>query len=135
MKITLYLLALILSFTSCVKTPGEGGKASIVGKIELIRRIQINTPASTVDTIAAIDVSVYIIYGDHISPDDKVDTNPDGEFSFEWLRTGDYTVYVYSEDTTSTAAPLPKVAFAFEVDILDKSDVIDLEPIYIYDKY
>ncbi|PCJ81621.1 MAG: hypothetical protein COA49_02640 [Bacteroidetes bacterium] len=128
------LLVLILSFASCVKTPGDGGKASIIGKVELIRRVQINNPASTVDTISAPDLSVYIIYGDHISPDDKVDTNPDGDFAFEWLRTGDYTIYVYSEDTTSTAAPLPKVAFEFDVSIMDKSDVIDMNTLYIYDK-
>jgi hypothetical protein len=133
--LTILLLFISFVFTSCVRTPGEGGRASITGSVDLIRRVQLNNPLSVVDTIAASNEEVFIIYGDHISPDDKVDTNPDGGFAFEWLRTGDYTLYVYSEDTSTTSAPLPRVAFSYEVEILDKDDVIDLDPFIIYDEY
>jgi hypothetical protein len=136
--LTTLLLFIILTLTSCVRTPGEGGRASIIGSVDLVRRQVIYNPNSNPDTIAASNVEVFIIYGDHISPDDKVDTNPDGGFAFEWLRTGDYTLYVYSEDTLTPSAsstPLPRVAFSFEVEILDKDDVIDLEPFIIYDEY
>jgi|TARA_B110000444_G_scaffold259821_1_gene304758 hypothetical protein len=138
MKTMHYLTTLILMticLSSCVKTPGEGGDASIEGSILLIRRVQINNPASTVDTIPASDVEVHIIYGEHTSPDDKVDTNPDGGFAFNWLRTGDYTLYVYSEDTSTTSTPLPKVAVSYEVNIEDRDDVVTLEPLLIYDEY
>jgi len=138
MKTMHYLTALIfiaITLISCVKTPGEGGSASIEGSISLVRRVQINNPASTVDTIPASDVEVHIIYGDHTSPDDKVDTNPDGDFAFNWLRTGDYTLYVYSEDTSSTASPLPKIAFYFEVEIEDRDDIVTSAPLLIYDEY
>ena len=136
--LTTLLLSISLVFTSCVRTPGEGGRASITGSVDLVRRQVIYNPNSNPDTIAASNVEVFIIYGDHISPDDKVDTNPDGGFAFEWLRTGDYTLYVYSEDTLTPSAsstPLPRVAFSFEVEILDKDDVIDLDPFIIYDEY
>ena len=133
--LTTFLLFVSLTLFSCIRTPGEGGRASITGSVDLIRRVQLNNPSSNVDTIAASNVEVFIIYGDHLGPDDKVDTNPDGDFTFEWLRTGDYTLYVYSEDTSTTSTPLPRVAFSHEIEILDKDDVIDLAPFIIYDDY
>ncbi|MDE0917620.1 MAG: hypothetical protein OSA04_04880 [Flavobacteriales bacterium] len=133
--LTTFLLFVSLTLFSCVRTPGEGGRASITGSVELIRRVQLNNPQSNVDTIAASNVEVFIIYGDHLGPDDKVDTNPDGDFTFEWLRTGDYTLYVYSEDTSVTSTPLPRVPVSFEIEIQDKDDVIQLDPFVIYDDY
>jgi hypothetical protein len=132
--LTTFLLFISLTLFSCIRTPGEGGRASITGSVELIRRVQLNNPSSNVDTIAASNVEVFIIYGDHLGPDDKVDTNPDGDFTFEWLRTGDYILYVYSEDTSVTT-PLPRVAVSYEIEIQDKDDVIHLDPFVIYDDY
>jgi hypothetical protein len=132
--LTTFLLFISLSLFSCIRTPGEGGRASITGSVELIRRVQLNNPSSNVDTIAASNVEVFIIYGDHLGPDDKVDTNPDGDFTFEWLRTGDYILYVYSEDTSVTT-PLPRVAVSYEIEIQDKDDVVTLDPFVIYDDY
>ena len=45
------------------------------------------------------------IYGDNVGPDEQVETNHEGDFVFPWLRPGDYTVYVYSEDTSTTVPP------------------------------
>ena len=132
--LTTFLLFVSLTLFSCIRTPGEGGRASITGSVDLIRRVQLNNPSSNVDTIAASNVEVFIIYGDHLGPDDKVDTNPDGDFTFEWLRTGDYILYVYSEDTSVTT-PLPRVAVSYEIEIQDKDDVIHLDPFVIYDDY
>ena len=132
--LTTFLLFISLTLFSCIRTPGEGGRASITGSVELIRRVQLNNPSSPADTIAASNVEVFIIYGDHLGPDDKVDTNPDGDFTFEWLRTGDYILYVYSEDTSVTT-PLPRVAVSYEIEIQDKDDVVTLDPFVIYDDY
>jgi hypothetical protein len=131
--LTTFLLFVSLTLFSCIRTPGEGGRASITGSVDVIRRTTLYNP-SPADTIAASNVEVFIIYGDHLGPDDKVDTNPDGDFTFEWLRTGDYTLYVYSEDTSVTR-PLPRVAVSYEIEIQDKDDVIHLDPFVIYDKY
>jgi hypothetical protein len=55
-----------------------------------------------------------IVYGNNVSPNDRIWTNFDGEFEFEGLRTGDYTVYVYSRDTTG----LPGVDPTFHSPVL-----------------
>jgi hypothetical protein len=39
---------------------------------------------------------VFIIYGDNISPDDRVQTNYDGEYEFMFLRPGKYTKSIHS---------------------------------------
>jgi hypothetical protein len=134
-KSLLYLFSLTLILSACVRSPGEGGRASITGSVDLVRRVQINNPASTVDTIAAADAEVFIVYGENVSPDDRVFTNPDGDFAFNWLRTGDYTLYVYSEDTTVSSFPLPKIAISVNANIDDRDDVVMLDPIVIFDEY
>lgn len=131
-----YFCGLIaLSLASCVRTPGEGGRATISGSVEIERRNQINNPESIADTIPAVDTEVFIVYGENTSPDDRVFTNPDGDFAFNWLRTGEYTIYVYSEDITSNFPPLPKVAISQSVIIDDRDGVVMLETILIYDDY
>jgi|TARA_B110000116_G_scaffold264749_1_gene272984 hypothetical protein len=124
-----------LSLASCVRTPGEGGRASITGSVEIERRHQINNPESAEDTIPALDTEVFIVYGENTSPDDRVFTNPDGDFAFNWLRTGDYTIYVYSEDILTSSSPLPKVAISQSVIIDERDEVVVLETILIYDDY
>ena len=132
----LYLFSLSLVLTSCVRTPGEGGRASITGSVDLVRRVQIDNPSSNDDTRPAVDAEVFIIYGDNVSPDDRVFTNPDGDFAFNWLRTGDYTLYVYSEDTSDTPTPaLPKVAIYSDCIIDDRDEMVELSPIIIFDEY
>ena len=119
---------------SCTKTPGEGGRASITGNVETIRRVQLNNPDSNVDTIPASDAEVFIVYGENTSPDDRVFTNPDGDYSFNWLRTGDYTLYVYSEDTASVSNPLPEIAISKSVTIDGRKEVVEADTITIYDE-
>ena len=109
--------------------------SSITGHVDQIRRVQINNPASTVDTIAASDEEVFIVYGDNISPNDRVFTNPDGDFAFNWLRTGDYTLYVYSEDTVITSQPLPRIAIEVSVNIDDRDEVVEAGTITIFDEF
>tara|TARA_B100000427_G_scaffold252165_1_gene215481 strand:- start:1372 stop:1788 length:417 start_codon:yes stop_codon:yes gene_type:complete len=133
-KAYLLFISALMILPSCTKTPGEGGRASIKGYVETIRRVQLNDPASNPDTIPASDAEVFIIYGDNTSPDDRVFTNPDGDYAFNWLRTGDYTIYVYSEDTSSVAYPLPKVAISTSVTIDDRKEVVDAGTITIYDE-
>ena len=130
----IYLAVAVCCLASCVKTPGEGGRATITGKVELIRMVQLNNPSSIIDTIPAADEDVYIVYGDNTSPDDRVFTNPDGEFAFNWLRSGDYTIYVYSEDTANTSMPLPQIAFSSTVTIEDRDESVAIETLRIFDK-
>ena len=133
-KVYLFFISALMILPSCTKTPGEGGRASITGSVEIIRRAQLNNPDSNVDTIPATDEEVFIIYGQNTSPDDRVFTNADGEYSFNWLRTGDYTIYVYSEDTAAVANPLPRIAISTSVSIEDRKEIVEVETITIYDE-
>lgn len=107
--------------------------ASITGNVEIIRRAQLNNPDSNTDTIPATDAEVFIVYGENISPDDRVFTNPDGDYAFKWLRTGDYTLFVYSEDTSAVANPLPQIAISTTVTIEDRTEVVNAGTIAVYD--
>ena len=131
-KAYLLVFSLLIILPSCQKTPGEGGRASITGHVQVIRMHQLNNPTSNYDTIPATDEEVFIVYGENISPDDRVFTNPDGDFAFNWLRSGDYTLYVYSEDTSDVANPLPEVAITTTVTIEDRKEEVDAGTITIY---
>ena len=135
-KLYLLLLSIIIFLSSCEKTPGEGGRASIIGSVEVERRelIYDDSNESIKDTIPSSDTEVFIVYGDNTSPDDRVFTNPDGDFAFNWLRKGDYTIYVYSEDTSEVVYPLPEFAVYKEVVIDGRKDVVDAGRITIYDE-
>lgn len=102
MKLTTLLLATTLSllFASCAKEAGEGGNSSIYGKV-----IAHNYNAEFTNLrgiYPAPDEEVYLIYGNDRSYSERVRTNYEGVFEFKYLRPGDYTVYVYSKDSTLT---------------------------------
>lgn len=120
---------------SCSKEPGKGGNASIRGKVMLEARVLLNNPSTAVYTAPAADWDVYIIYGDGPGPDDRIRSNYDGEFEFNYLREGEYTVYVYSSDTSATAVNLQspeKIVFRRSVTIGDRKDEIILPDFTVY---
>ena len=124
----------ILLFTSCQKEPGSGGLCSIKGKLTKEMRVVISNPATITGVVPAPDEEVYIVYGDHLSPDDKIVTNYNGEFEFLSLREGAYTVYVYSKDTLGAAADNPdKMVVKREIVLDGKRDSKDLGTMLIYD--
>jgi len=134
LKISIALIGVSL-LASCSKEPGKGGNASIRGKVRLEARILLNNPATAVYTAPAADWDVYIVYGDGPGPDDRIRSNYDGEFEFNYLREGDYTVYVYSNDTSATAVNLQspdKVAFRQSVTIGDRKEEITLRDFTVY---
>ena len=140
-KVYLLLLSIIFLLPSCEKTPGEGGRASIIGHVEVETRTVLWEPLSLPDSVPwgalpSTDTEVFIVYGDNTGPDDRVFTNPDGDFSFNWLRPGDYTIYIYSEDTIEATLQdeLPEIAIYKEVYIDDRNETLDAGVITIYDK-
>ena len=139
-KVSLPLLSIIIFLSSCEKTPGEGGRASIIGHVEVETRTMLWEPLSLPDSVPwpvlpSADTEVFIVYGDNTGPDDRVFTNPDGDFSFDWLRKGNYTLYVYSEDTIEPPPGVdpPKFPIYKEVLIDDRKDALDIGVIRIYD--
>lgn len=87
---------IVLLLSACAKE-GKGGAATIEGKVKV--RLIKETTLDTLTTFDAQDEDVYIIYGDNLTFDDDVKTTYNGNFKFDYLYKGDYTVYVYSECT------------------------------------
>lgn len=96
---TLFIIAMFL-LVSCTKEAGIGGSSTIRGRVYAKYYDKTFTILNGEDY--APEQDVYIIYGDGASYDDRVRTNYDGTFEFNSLEKGDYTVYVYSKDSTLT---------------------------------
>ena len=125
--------SLLVLLASCVQTPGEGGRASIVGHVQEEARTVLNNPNSAAPQGAypATDRNVFLIYGDNLGPDDQVETNHEGDFVFPWLRPGNYTVYVYSEDTSTTVPPRDMVVLQ-QVTIASAKETLVLDTLRIF---
>jgi hypothetical protein len=99
--ITFVAVIFLLAVTSCKKDPGKGGNSTIVGKV-WVR--DYNASFTRFESeYAGADEFVYIIYGSDAGYGDRVKTGPEGVFEFKYLRKGDYTLYVYSKDSTLAA--------------------------------
>ena len=131
LKDSFHQLPLLLALAACTPQAGDGGVASLTGRVEVERRAVISNPAGAV-TYPGADVDVFITYGDRVGPDDKVTTNFDGEFAFYGLTPGTYSVYVYSEDTMPQIPQAPDIAIVEEVDIAGRRDAVDVGTIRIF---
>jgi len=93
-KSVFILLFIIIGFAACKKGSGEGGRASIRGKV--FARNYSNSFVKN-DSGFIGGIKVYIKYGDQPGIGDNTDTDQDGEFYFNYLREGKYTLIVYSK--------------------------------------
>lgn len=130
MKKAISIILVVLTFTisSCKKTAGEGGNSTITGNVWAQKWNGSFTILTSEGPGANIDV--YIIYGNETSYGDKVSTNPDGTFEFKYLRPGTYKIYVYSK-TTTTANPNGKVAVYVNAEITKKKQIVDVGKITV----
>jgi len=96
-KILIFLVMVISLSASCKKEEGIGGTSSVTGKV-IIRQYNGNF-TQLIEQYYAPDEDVFIVYGDETVYGDKVSTNYDGTYKFEFLREGNYTVFAYSEDS------------------------------------
>jgi hypothetical protein len=124
----IFVFSIILS-SSCKKGPGEGGRATIKGKI-WVRK---HDPATydVVDNYAGADDDVYIIYGDETTYGGHQKTDYQGDFEFNYLRKGNYKIYVYSDDSAKIVGPpvntlAPKAVIVKDITISDKKQVEDV---------
>ena len=135
LQLFIWVIAVLLALVSCKKEAGDGGNSSIKGKITKELRVVLNNPGTAVGTFPAADEDVYIIYGNHVSPDDRVQTNYDGEYEFLYLRPGNYKVYVFSKDTNSVAVPWDEehMTVLQELEITDGNQQVKADDMMIYD--
>jgi hypothetical protein len=120
---------------SCKKQAGDGGNSTISGRVDKDIRLVLTNAATTQATVDAADRDVYIIYGDHTSPDDRVQTNYNGEFEFLNLRPGSYTIYTFSKDTNSVSVPWDEdhMPIKLLVEISEKKEDVTGNNMKIYD--
>jgi hypothetical protein len=84
------------TFFSCNEDEGFGGKSSIEGYVYECEQFDDNY-SFRVDTFTAKGKTVYIRAADDDVVLDKIDTNEDGYYRFDYLRKGNYKVYAYSK--------------------------------------
>lgn len=92
-----YLIILAISammIASCGIEPGEGGLASIRGKVY---GYDINSAGRVLDSGYVGDARVYIAYGSNTWSDDDVRTSFSGDYAFRGLQKGKYTLWVFSQ--------------------------------------
>lgn len=132
-KLLLVLVAAQLLY-SCAKEAGSGGLAQISGHVEVQRRAVLSNSSTIIDTVEGRDMEVYLVYGDNLSPDEKVVTNYEGDFSFQGLRPGEYTVYVYSMDTLGSSSTNPDHMVVKEiVKVVSRKENLDMGTLMTYD--
>ena len=103
MKNSIYILFFLLLVCSCEKEAGEGGTSSIVGSVYKISTYY-NVLTQQNDTVYyQLDSGedIYIIYSDDENDfyDDNIESNWNGQYRFDYLRKGDYTVFIYADST------------------------------------
>jgi hypothetical protein len=120
---------LLLVFSACKKTAGEGGNSSIRGTVWVE---DWNSSFNVKNgEYAGADEDVFILYGDAVSYSDKTRANYNGEYEFKYLRPGKYKIYVYSKDKTLQSKS-GDVSIIKEVEITSKKQTVTVEQITIY---
>jgi len=126
-KVILFVLV-CLSFFSCKKQPGEGGFASIEGKL-YVKNYDASFTLLTSEYYLPGE-TVYIIYGEGTEIGNTVKTSYDGSFKFNYLRKGKYQIYVLGKDSSQPYLSIPKQEL-MEVTITKRKEKIVLNDLVI----
>lgn len=125
----LFYVMIVFLFVSCEKNPGEGGNATINGTVWV--KDYNTTFTELIGEYAAMQEDVFIVYGDNVGFDDKTETDYLGNYRFNYLRPGKYTIFVYSKDTAMQTVN-GEVAILQEVEITESSQVLTVPQITIF---
>ncbi|MBO4580986.1 MAG: hypothetical protein J5701_01695 [Bacteroidales bacterium] len=125
-KLIKFIVCLLLMCIVCAcDKSGEGGNATIQGKIMLVQHPNDDYTLAT-DTVVAAKTDVFIVYGDNEMYDDDQETSQDGLYQFKYLKKGIYTIFAYS-----TLATGEKIAVSQTVEVKDKLTIVPT--IYIHE--
>ena len=128
-KVSILTIALLSVFlVSCEKPEGIGGNASIKGTIMV--EVYDKEFKTLQETFPATDEDVFIIYGNDDSYSDKTSTSSNGLFEFNYLTKGEYTVFVYSEDTSKNN--IQDIEIKTAINISSNKSTSDLGEIKIF---
>jgi hypothetical protein len=130
-RLFVFLISFSFFLFSCTKKEGEGGTATIKGKVI------VKLCSDDFETIYAEfpdeEQDVYIVYGDDDFYGDKVETHYDGSFQFSYLRKGNYKIYVYSDDETGESVSGVKPLIQ-EINIDKNGEIKELSDFVIYNQ-
>lgn len=126
------LAAVFITVSACKKVEGEGGSSSISG---VVHAMKYDGAGNLLTEYDAPEEDVYIIYGG--TPDkaevnymynDDVKTSYGGNFRFDYLEQGSYSIFVYEKCTN---CPSGKSIILEDVEITEKKQEILLDTIFI----
>lgn len=119
------VLVISVLLLACKKLPGTGGLASISGKV-YAKDYDVN--GFLIGEGYLSDEKVYISYGDNTTIDNDVNTSYNGEYRFDFLQKGKYSIFVYTRCDTCS---LGTRAIIKEVEISSRKEEIVLEDLNI----
>ncbi len=125
---TFVILIVFALAVSCEKEEGPGGTSDIVGKVWVENYNADFTILN--EEYWGEEEDVYLIYGSDSIYSDRFKTNYDGSYWFQFLREGDYSVYVYSKDS-SFNEPSGRVAIFEKVHVGSKTGTYEIPLITI----
>lgn len=114
------ILLVTLLTTACKKEAGEGGLATIKGKVFAS---DLTTSGDVKDSTYMGDQRVFIGVAGQGYAFEDVRTNYEGKYEFRFLRKGDYEVWVYGDCDTCIRKQTYHVQ---QASISDKKQVIEL---------
>lgn len=128
-KFYIFIIAIVVA--SCTKREGEGGSATIKGKVTV--RLVSDDFQTVYAEFPDEDRDVYIVYGDDDYYGDKTSTFYNGIYQFSYLRKGDYKVFAYSDDETGQSESGVKPVIK-ELSIDKNGAIIEAPEIIVYDQ-
>jgi len=123
-KVFIGLIALLSIITACKKEEGDGGMATIKGNV-WVRDWDKNFNLIMYEHLG-LDEDVFIVYGDQNGYGDKVSTDLNGNFQFNFLRKGNYTIYALSDTLQSSTVSYNQFPVVAKIEITDKKQVVDI---------
>jgi len=122
-------VSLIIGSIGC-KKPGYGGDAKIVGCVYVQKWN--TTFTQYIGEYPGKDLYVYIIYGSHTGFDKRIKTDYNGQFEFPYLYEGDYSVYVYSRDSSFSDLS-GMTAIVKQINITERKEIFNADTFHIFE--
>lgn len=120
----------IITLSACKKDPGPGGMATIKGKL-IVRDYDANFNQLKAE-FPAQGENVFICYDGIDGASESVKTDFDGNFQFDYLRPGKYTVFAVGKDSTNINSNKTTASKA-EVEITSKKQIVKTKDLIILD--
>ncbi len=128
-------LVSLLFLQACKKEAGQGGVASISGYV-FVDTVFNNKNNAILGTNQYMpNINVYLCYGNDSVPSDNAKSSYNGQFTFNYLQKGKYTVFVSSDNMALGVFPVtnfkPFTIIKKEITISDRKGTVDAGTFHI----